>query len=116
LNDRAADAWEPLLAIADAAGDDWPARARAAALALHDVELDSDSTNVALLRAIRDVFEHRGVDRMRTADLIAELVARDSEPWGTWWGAAVDEAIPAGRATSLRSASVPSASAQRHCV
>lgn len=27
LNDRAADAWEPLLAIADRAGADWPARA-----------------------------------------------------------------------------------------
>ena len=28
LNDRAADAWEPLFAIADAAGGGWPARAR----------------------------------------------------------------------------------------
>jgi hypothetical protein len=32
LNDRAADAWEPLLAIADVAGGEWPARARTAAL------------------------------------------------------------------------------------
>ncbi|MET0195282.1 MAG: DUF3631 domain-containing protein, partial [Hyphomicrobiaceae bacterium] len=31
LNDRAADAWSPLLAIADAAGGDWPRRARHAA-------------------------------------------------------------------------------------
>ena len=28
LDDRAADGWEPLLAIADAAGDRWPERAR----------------------------------------------------------------------------------------
>jgi hypothetical protein len=28
LNDRAADAWSPLLAIADMAGGDWPARAQ----------------------------------------------------------------------------------------
>ena len=34
LNDRAADNWEPLLAIADRAGGDWPERARKAALAL----------------------------------------------------------------------------------
>jgi hypothetical protein len=34
LNDRAADIWEPLLAIADCAGGDWPALAREAALAL----------------------------------------------------------------------------------
>jgi hypothetical protein len=32
--DRAPDAWEPLIAIADVAGGDWPTRARSAALAL----------------------------------------------------------------------------------
>src|SRR5215472_10078158 len=32
LNDRAADAWLPLLAIADQAGGEWPGRARAAAV------------------------------------------------------------------------------------
>ena len=32
VNDRDADCWEPLLAIADAAGGDWPERARAAAV------------------------------------------------------------------------------------
>ena len=34
LSDRAQDNWEPLLALADLAGGSWPARARAAALAL----------------------------------------------------------------------------------
>ena len=34
LNDRAADNWEPLLAIADRTGGEWPERARKAALAL----------------------------------------------------------------------------------
>lgn len=34
LNDRAADSWEPLLSIADAAGGAWPARARLAAIVL----------------------------------------------------------------------------------
>jgi hypothetical protein len=34
LNDRAADIWEPLLAIADIAGGDWPEKARAAAVTL----------------------------------------------------------------------------------
>ena len=40
---RAADAWEPLLAIADAAGGTWPARARKAALILHADHADDDS-------------------------------------------------------------------------
>src|SRR5262249_55495108 len=34
LNDRAADCWRPLLAIADQAGADWPEMAREAAIAL----------------------------------------------------------------------------------
>jgi uncharacterized protein DUF3631 len=34
LNDRAADIWEPLLALAELAGGDWPERARAAAVGL----------------------------------------------------------------------------------
>ena len=34
INDRDADVWEPLLAVADAAGGDWPQRARVAAVAL----------------------------------------------------------------------------------
>jgi putative DNA primase/helicase len=38
LNDRAADNWRPLLAIADLAGEDWPKRAREAALVLSGEE------------------------------------------------------------------------------
>ena len=34
VEDRDADVWEALLAVADAAGGDWPERARAAAVAL----------------------------------------------------------------------------------
>ena len=34
IEDRNADVWEPLLAIAEAAGGDWPQRAREAAIAL----------------------------------------------------------------------------------
>ena len=34
IEDRDADVWEPLLAVADAAGGTWPSRARVAAVAL----------------------------------------------------------------------------------
>src|SRR5262249_37214054 len=34
IQDRAADCWEPLIAVADAAGGEWPERARAAAVFL----------------------------------------------------------------------------------
>jgi hypothetical protein len=87
LVDRAADGWEPLLAIADAAGDPWPARARRAASALHAVGYQDESTGLRLLADIRLVFETRGEERISTADLIAALKTDDEGPW-------VDERSP----------------------
>ena len=58
VEDRAADTWEPLVAIADAAGGHWPADARAAVLALtaDDVDVDTVSLRVRLLIDIRTAF------------------------------------------------------------
>src|SRR5262249_11053733 len=85
LDDRAADAWESLLAIADLAGDDWPDRARNAAVALSaGSETGDDSINVQLLADIRRVFDERSVDRIATADLLAALADDEEAPWGTW--------------------------------
>ena len=84
LDDRAQDAWEPLLAIAELAGGDWPARARAAALALSgDRDTDPDSVGVLLLADCKQVF---GTDttRLFTADLIARLCELEESPWATW--------------------------------
>lgn len=53
LHDRAADNWEPLLAIADLAGGDWSAWARRAASVLSGATPDGDSVKVDLLRDIR---------------------------------------------------------------
>ncbi len=57
LHDRAGDNWEPLLAIADAAGGDWPTRARKAASVLSGATPDGDSVKVELLRDIRRLIE-----------------------------------------------------------
>jgi Protein of unknown function (DUF3631) len=57
--DRAPDAWEPLVAIADVAGDAWPERARNAALALAGVDaapLDGD-VDAALLSDINHILD-----------------------------------------------------------
>ena len=70
---RAADNWEPLLAVAEVAGGDLPARARQAALAACGVE-EEPSYGAMLLADIRDVFEEKGDDRMSSADLDAALV------------------------------------------
>jgi hypothetical protein len=91
LNDRQQDIWEPLLAIADAAGGDWPKLARDAAIALHDAEPADESVGVLLLGHVREVFEQHGaLERITTAELLAALVDRDDGPWGDWWGDAVE--------------------------
>jgi Protein of unknown function (DUF3631) len=57
--DRAPDAWEPLVAIADVAGGAWPERARNAALALAGVDaapLDGD-VDTALLSDISHILD-----------------------------------------------------------
>ena len=56
-----------MLAVADAAGGDWPERARAACVTLNKVRADSDdSIGVKLLADIRTVFGE--ADRMSSAE------------------------------------------------
>lgn len=86
LDDRAADGWEPLLAIADLLGGECPARARAAALELSGGEArEDDSIGVRLLADVRRVFDENG-DRITSAALIERLVADEDAPWGDWRG------------------------------
>ena len=81
LPDRAADAWEPLLAIADAAGGPWPARAAAAAIILHADRADDESLGLRMLADTRLVFDRLEVDRLATAALIDALKADEESPW-----------------------------------
>jgi hypothetical protein len=89
LNDRAADAWEPLLAIAEVAGDGWPARARTAALALSTGDDGMVTSGIRLLRDIRSVFETRHADHFSTSELLTELVAVEDGTWAEWYGKAL---------------------------
>ncbi|MDF3288351.1 DUF3631 domain-containing protein [Streptomyces silvisoli] len=83
VTDRPADVWEPLLAVADAAGGHWPERARAACVELIQASIDQDeaSLGVRLLTDLRDrVF--CGADRMPTAAILEVLHGLDDAPWG----------------------------------
>ena len=72
LDDRAQDGWEPLLAIADAAGDDWPQRARAAALALSvGADREDESRGVRLLVDIQALFKDRNTERLPSTELVS---------------------------------------------
>jgi putative DNA primase/helicase len=82
---RAADNWRPLLAIADAAGDDWPRRARnAAGKMAEDRKHDDDSIGPLLLADIRRAFEIRASDRISSAELAAFLAGCEEHPWPEW--------------------------------
>jgi hypothetical protein len=103
LNDRQQDAWEPLFAIADVAGGDWPKRACTAAVALCGVdqaEAQERDIRLLLLADIRDIFaevskayvphdaetEGRPDDgpRLATKELLVRLCAIEERPWGAW--------------------------------
>lgn len=84
LNDRAQDNWEPLLAIADHAGGDWPRLARNAALKLSGMEQEAVSLSAELLADIKEVFEAKRTERMSTADLIQQLCEDDEKSWATY--------------------------------
>jgi hypothetical protein len=87
LDDRAQDAYEPLVAIADVAGGDWPAQARAALVALRSETSENDETaGVRLLGDVRRVFEERDSDRLATAVLLEALRADEEAPWADWRG------------------------------
>jgi hypothetical protein len=84
LNDRAADSWEPLIAVGDAAGGKWPARIRLAAVALSGDEDAPTSVGMRLLADVRDVFGTE--EHLSTADMLDRLHDLEEAPWGDWYG------------------------------
>jgi hypothetical protein len=91
LTDRQQDVWEPLLAIAELADEDWAQRARLAAVALSTGTEVDESIGVHLLADCRHVFD--GEERLSTARLIRLLVQLDEAPWADkWWDPHKEEA------------------------
>ncbi len=90
--DRAADVWEPLVTIADAAGHDWPERSRTAALAfLRAAQAAPLSLNVKLLEDLRTVFSaHGDPAHIGTAEVLSSLADLDESPWGDLRGKPLD--------------------------
>jgi putative DNA primase/helicase len=102
LNDRAADNWHPLLAIAEIAGPDWRALALQAMRAMNKADNDEDSVITALLGALRKLFSVRRITQLRahlsaygrqkappdtfvaTNDILTALNADAEAPWADW--------------------------------
>jgi hypothetical protein len=83
LSNRPADNWRDLIAIADAAGGEWPERARKAALTLSGLAGKEDRS-IDLLADIRQVFEEGRHEWLGAEKLAEELVAMPETPWAEW--------------------------------
>jgi hypothetical protein len=87
LEDRAADTWEPLIAVADLAGGDWPLRARAAAVTMTGAEAQQEedtSASVRLLADLREVFG--AAEALYTTTILEALHKLEDAPWPDWYG------------------------------
>jgi putative DNA primase/helicase len=84
LNDRAQDNWEPLLAIAMTASNEWLQIGTTAALKLSGGESASQTIGVELLSDIQEIFEGKEVDRISTVELIKALCDDEEKTWATY--------------------------------
>lgn len=85
--DREADTWEPLIAVADAAGGHWPQLARMACKAMCSAAGDDDADQLPtmLLADIKEVFDERmhKVTFLASNVLCDELRKIDDAPWSS---------------------------------
>jgi hypothetical protein len=90
IEDRAADCWEPLLAIADAAGGHWPEIARVAAVALVAASREANpSLGIRLLEDIRIAFQSDY--KLSTEQLIHRLIELPESSWTNLKGKPLDD-------------------------
>lgn len=104
VEDRAADCWESLVAIADQAGGEWPTRARRAAAVLTAEAEHADtsaSMGVRLLADLRDLFTMRAqtgapllsddghlqfYSALFTDTILSGLHSMAEAPWNNYYG------------------------------
>ncbi|MEU7963723.1 DUF3631 domain-containing protein [Streptomyces sp. NPDC049097] len=91
VTDRPADVWEPLLAIADAVGGQWPQRAREACVTLVRAAQTTDKHSLGI-RLLSDLRNHVliGVDKLPTIAILDRLNALDDAPWADLDGKPLD--------------------------
>jgi hypothetical protein len=90
IEDRDADVWEALLAVADAAGGPWPSLARVAAEAfVKESRQSTPSLGIRLLADLREVFGDHEV--MASETIVEKLCAMEESPWGDRRGKPLDK-------------------------
>ncbi|GAA2789850.1 DUF3631 domain-containing protein [Kitasatospora sp. CM 4170] len=85
VEDRAADTWEPLVAVADLAGGSWPRRARQACVAMVAAEAEIEEDSCGGARILADVrrifFSHGDPAILPTTAILAALNDDPEAPW-----------------------------------
>lgn len=98
IQDRDADIWEPLIAVADAIGGQWAERARQAALVLvAESKEDDTSLGIRLLADIRQIFGD--ATELPTKTILDRLYELPESPWADIKGKPLDDR---GLASRLR--------------
>jgi Protein of unknown function (DUF3631)/Domain of unknown function (DUF3854) len=91
VTDRPADVWEPLLAVAELAGGDWPKRAREACVEfVTGSRDDTASIGVRLLTDLLAVFHDDKVPALSTETVLDKLHDIEEAPWADWYGRPLD--------------------------
>ncbi|ACU34145.1 DUF3631 domain-containing protein [Actinosynnema mirum] len=90
VEDRPAEIWEPLLAIADVAGGHWPETARAACSHFVLNQKSTQTLGVRLLDDLRALFTAEGTERMHTAEIVTRLRGLEDAPWADLNGKPLD--------------------------
>ncbi len=82
-HDRMIDNWWPLLSIADAAGGDWPERAREIMLRQYRAydATEDGGWDLLLLKDLKGIFDELGQDRAFTKEILEKLHTMNERPW-----------------------------------
>lgn len=80
IEDRDAEVWEPLIAVADLVGGEWPTRARDAAQAfVFGRKPDAPTLGVEMLELVREIVGD--ASHIRSGALLSAIVVHPNSPW-----------------------------------
>jgi hypothetical protein len=86
VEDRQADVWESLISVADAAGGDWPDRARKACEHFCGADkMDEGTAGELLLKDLADIWRD-DEEHLFTETILERLHKIEESPWGDWYG------------------------------
>ena len=90
IDDRDADVWESLIAVADAVGGDWPRRAREAGIALVAASKDLEpSLGIRLLQDMKSIMG--SLEELSSKEVLRALHDIEEAPWSDLKGKPLDD-------------------------